>query len=122
MTLNQAVKKFTVAGLDVSALEGQEKAFQNCLSFLDGIEKTRLQNRRRGSYGYKHIVENPSGNFGIRSSQDFYTGYIYEGTFILAALASGFTMQQSGRGLKATFNISERGLRRRAIEITNSAS
>jgi hypothetical protein len=119
MTLKQAAKQFTVAGLDASALEGQDEAFQTCLSFLDGIEKIRSQNRRHGSYGLKHIVENPSGRFGIPSSQNHYTGYVYEGTFILAALASGFAMEQRGRSLKATIDISERGLRRRALEITN---
>ena len=117
MTLKQAAKKFTVAKFDASALEGQDKAFQTCLSFLDGIEKIQTQNQKHSSYGLKHIVENPSGHFGVPSSQDFYTGYVYEGTFVLAALASGFTVQQ-GVGLKATLNISERGLRRRALEVT----
>jgi hypothetical protein len=119
MTLRQAAQEFTVVKLDASALDGQDEAFQRCLSFLDGIEKTRTQNRRHTTYGYKHMVENPSGHFGIRSSQDSYTGYVYDGTFILAALASGFTVQTLHGGLSATLNISERGLRRRALEITN---
>jgi len=37
-----------------------------------------------------------------------------EGIFILAALASGFTMRQPGRLPTATFNISERSLKKRA--------
>jgi hypothetical protein len=122
MTLKQATKKFTVTGLDASALQHQDSAFQRCLAFLDGVEKLQTQNRRHSSYGLKHVVENPSGRFGIPSSQDFYFGYVYEGTFILAALASGFTMQQVDRGLNATFNISERGIRRKALAITSRAA
>src|SRR5438105_1609821 len=120
MTLSQAAQNYPVAGLNHSKLEGQEEAFQTCLSFLEGVEKTKRPHKWRGSYGLKHIVENPAGRFGIPSSVDCYTTYIYEGTFILAALASGFSMVQSGEYLHVTFNMSERSLRRRAREFANS--
>jgi hypothetical protein len=82
--------------------------------FLNGTSKTKGQNRRHSSYGLKHIVEYPGGHFGIDSSASSYNGYIYEGTLILAALASGFEATYAGNHLKATFNISERDLKRRA--------
>jgi hypothetical protein len=116
MTLWKAAQTYPVAGLNHSMLEGQEDAFNTCVTFLEGVDKIKAQNRRHGSYGLKHIVENPAGHFGIPSSWDCYTTYIYEGTFILAAQASGFSMVQSGEYLHVTFNMSERSLRRRAIE------
>jgi hypothetical protein len=115
MTLLQAAHTYDVTGLDRSLLDNQEDAFQTCLSFLEGVEKSNGRHTQSNSYGLKHIVENPSGRFGIPSSQDCYNGYIYEGTFILAALASGFTMEQHGH-LRADFNISQRGLCPRAKE------
>jgi hypothetical protein len=85
------------------------------LSFLEGVEKTTAQNKRYDSYCLKHIVENPAGSFDIPCSPRCYSTYISEG-FILAALASGFTMKQPGRLPTATFNISERSLKNRAKE------
>jgi hypothetical protein len=117
MKLWKAIKTFNVASLDVSKLEKQEEAFQACLSFLKGVEKSKTQNKRRGSYWLKHLIENPSGRFDIPSSDNCYAGYIYEGTFVLAALASGFGIQQFGKTIKATFNIHEPSLRRRAKEV-----
>jgi hypothetical protein len=116
MTLQEASRKFIVAGLDQSALTTQEDAFATCMSFLAGVARIKGQNRHHTSYGLKHIVEHPGGHFGIPSSAGGYHGYIYEGTFILAALASGFTPAQPGKHLKATFNMSERDLKRRAKE------
>jgi hypothetical protein len=100
MTLAKAAKKFRVAGLDRSKLRGQEDAFIGCLRFLDGIEKQQKPNRKYTSYCLKHLVEECSGN------------YVYEGTFILAALASGFTMEQQGKNLTVIFNISQNNLRK----------
>jgi hypothetical protein len=80
------------------------------------VERTKGQNRKHDSYGLKHIVENPAGRFGIPSLPRCYSTYIPEGIFILAALASGFTMKQPGRLPTATFNISERSLKNRAKE------
>jgi hypothetical protein len=116
MTLAQAIQTYPVAGLRQSALEGQEEAFETCLSFLAGVKKTKAQNKRRDSYGLKHIVENPAGRFGIPDSPRCYSAYISQDTFILAALASGFTMKPWGRAPNATFNISERSLKNRAKE------
>ncbi len=117
MKLFKAAQTFNVAALDESKLKGQEEAFQTCLAFLKGVEKSKTQNRTTGSYGLKHLVENPSGHYGISSSKDCYAGYVYEGTLILAALASGFGIQQHGRTLKTTFNIHEPSLRKRAKEV-----
>jgi hypothetical protein len=117
MTLHEASQRYPVSGLHHEMIDTQEEAFQTCLSFLEGIERAKGQNNRHDSYGYKHIVENPAGRYDIPSSLNCYGGYVYEGTFILAALASGFTMQQNGGPLHATFNISERSLRKRAIEV-----
>ncbi len=116
MTLTEAIETFPIAGLDASALTREEEAFETCLSFLESVEKTKGQNRRHDSYGFKHIVENPSRYFGIPFSVRCYSTYIPEGIFILAALASGFTMRQPGRLPTATFNISERSLQSRAKE------
>jgi hypothetical protein len=114
MTLAEATQTYSVAGLDPATLTREEEAFETCLSFLESVEKTKGQNRRHDSYGFKHIVENPSRYFGIPFSVRCYSTYIPEGIFILAALASGFTMRQPGRLPTATFNISERSLKKRA--------
>jgi|ERR1044071_9887639 hypothetical protein len=117
MTLKQAIEQFPVAGLDLLALKGQDDAFARCLSFLDGIEQGNSQNRSHTSYGFKHMVENPSRY--VPYSVYAYTGYVYEGTFVLAALVSGFVMRPLGNSIKATFNISERGRQRRLRELAN---
>jgi hypothetical protein len=116
VTLTQAIQIYSVAGLNPSALMGEDEAFETCLSFLESVEKTKAQNKRHDSYCLKHIVENPSGYFDIPCSIRCYSTYIPEGIFILAALASGFTMRQPGRLPTATFNISERSLKKRAKE------
>jgi len=118
-TLQTAAKQFPIRGLDPAHLAGQEEAFDMCVDFLLGIEKTKGLNRRHSSYRLKHTVENPSRIVHIPTKQEAYGGYVYEGTFILAALACGFEMRQGGNGLSSTFNISERGLRRRAREVAN---
>ena len=65
--------------LDIEMLnrEDQKKAYQLCLQFLEGVEKTKGFNHKRASYGYKHYVEGRP-----------HRGYVYEGTFILAAIAA----------------------------------
>jgi hypothetical protein len=116
MTLQQAIQAYPKARFNATLLarlnRQDEEAFQTCLAFLEGVEKSKGQNRSHDSYGYKHIVENPTGYFDIPWSFDGETCYIPEGVFILAALASGFTMQPIR--VSARFNISERSLRRRA--------
>jgi len=76
MTLQQAAKTFSVAGLDHSILPNQNEAFQTCLSFLEGIPKTKTQNRWHSSYWYKNLIENPAGLLDIPSSLDAYSCYI----------------------------------------------
>lgn len=122
MTVEDASRLYSVRGLDPKFLKDQEPAFQTCLSFFSGLEKATGDNSRHTSYGLKHAAENPSGRWGIPASRDCYNGHVYEGTLILAALASGFAMKQRGNYLKATFNISERGLRNRAREFAESRS
>src|SRR4029077_7224648 len=92
VTLHETAKKYPVGVLHPKMIDGQEQAFQTCLSFLAGVEKTKSPNKRHDSYGYKHIVESPAGRYDIPSAIPCYGGYIEEGTFILAALAAGFTM------------------------------
>jgi hypothetical protein len=98
VTLTQAFHTYPVAGIDHAMLHGQEAAFEECVAFFSGMEKTHRQNRRRTSYRLKHIVEKVCKQ------------YVYEGTLILAGAASGFEMEQKGRHLKATFNYAERSL------------
>ena len=91
--------------LDIEMLnrEDQKEAYHLCLQFLEGIEKTNNLNRKHTSYGYKHYVEGRP-----------HRGYVYEGTFILAALAAGFQVMQLRKGcLASILNISERSLRKR---------
>ena len=122
MTLKTAARTFSVKGLDQSKLVGQKEAFKICLEFFDGVAKLKRQNTSDGSYGLKHIIENPTGRFAIPYSADSYNGYIYEGTCILAALASGFAMEQDGEHLKVSFNISRPSLRQRAKEFAHRES
>lgn len=113
MTLTDAKARYTVPKIDDSALRGQESAFQHCLDFLACLDKTRAINRRVGSYGLKHMVENPTGREGRPSDESKYIGYVYEGTLILAALASGFRCEHTpGNSLHCCFNISLRSLNR----------
>ena len=101
MKLSEAIKTFKVEGLDEAALGGQEEAFQTCMLFLRGVEKSKSQNKRRGSYGLKHLVENPSGRYGSPSSNDCYAGYVYEGTFITCCTRIRFqnsAIRQSHQG------------------------
>jgi hypothetical protein len=121
LSLSEAANTFVISGLGGALLLGQEKAYETCLAFLRFIGKSKNQNRRHSSYRLKHIVELPSRLEGPMSGAERYHGYIYEGTFILAALASGFTMEQKGKHLGVTFNICERTLRRR-VEASRGCS
>jgi hypothetical protein len=114
MTLQEASKAFQVTGLNTAALTNQEEVFRAYLSFFQGIETIKNQNKRSTSHVLKDIFEN-SSPFGTLSARTH--DYVYEGTVILAALASGLTMHQAGSGLTATFNIAERGLQRRVADL-----
>lgn len=116
--IQDAATAFNVQGLDCSMIENQQDAYEVCLEFLKGLVPIKSLNRRHTSYGLKHIVENPAGRMGVPSDSDCYSLYVYEGTFILAALSSGFQMKQFRGGLTAIFNISEKSLKQRALEIS----
>jgi hypothetical protein len=86
--------------------EDQKEAYHLCLQFLEGVEKTNGLNHKHTSYGYKHHVEGRP-----------HRGYVYEGIFILAAIAAGFQVVQLHRGcLASILNISQRGLRKKLRE------
>ena len=86
--------------------EEQRTAFVLCLQFLQGSKKTKSMNRWHTSYGYKHFVEGRP-----------HRGYVYEGTFILAAIAAGFHVKQLRKGrIQSVLNISQRSLRKRICE------
>jgi hypothetical protein len=108
-----------VKGFDESALLGQVDAYQYCCKFLSTLEKRQTINRKYSSYGYKHMVEDPSGRFGGPNRNNCYTTYVYEGTFILAAIAHGFEWKQDGSDLKVAFNISERSLKETIRRLTS---
>ena len=116
MTLEQTKTRYTVQGIDEAQLDGQEEAFQRCMALFESLEKTKTINRKHGSYGLKHIVENPTGRFGIPTDSSKYTGYVYEGTLVLAALANGFTCRYDGlSSMKCHVNFSERSLKQWAV-------
>ena len=103
MNLKEASEKFPRKGCDLKTIretKDQDRAFKACLDWLAGLKPIRNSNRRHGTYGLKHMVE--------RASQL----YIYEGTFILAALASGFSVRDIVPGGRSGFlNVSELSLR-----------
>jgi hypothetical protein len=112
--MNKLITKQNLPQLYLALLDGnllnqedqKTKAYQLCLEFLRGVEKTRHMNRFHTSYGYKHLVEGRP-----------HRGYVYEGTFVMAALDEGFTMKRlHPLSIKALFNISERSLKRRLKE------
>lgn len=118
MTLAQARARYKVQGIDETKLADQEGAFQNCIQFLSGIQATKAINPNAGSYNLKHVVENPTRSFGRPSDPSKYTGYVYEGTFILAALASGFKLRYRGpRSMGCTFNLSTRSLKNKVLRM-----
>ena len=122
ITLANAAKAYWFPGLDPLSLRRQEGAFEICLSFLQRIRMTKSQNLRYDSSALTQIVENPEGHFGIPVlPQVRRCWYIYEGTFILAALASDFKMVQPRRGyLNVNFNICERSLRSETVSFTKA--
>jgi hypothetical protein len=89
----------------------QPKAYELCLEFLKSVEKSKRMNHLHTSYGYKHMVEGQP-----------HRGYVYEGTFILAALEAGFKMRQLEEDwIRAVFNIKESSLMKRIGEWSPSA-
>lgn len=107
--VTDALVLFPTQGITESDLSDQGDAFEWCLELFHSLEKTKRINWAFGSYGLKHLVENPTGHFGVCPTiQSAYRGYVFEGTLILAAKAAGFAA--SGEGLKVAFNFSKSSL------------
>jgi hypothetical protein len=118
MTLREAAREFShrIPGFDPGALNGQDEAYERCQDFLREIEKTRSAFNRTDSYKLKHFVEDPTGNSGIGGGEARHCCYVYEGTFILAALACGFVIRHpaESRVMNVRFNLSQISLAARA--------
>lgn len=115
MTFSAARQRFQIPFMDEAALNkpDQEEAFDDCVRLLSNVPKTKSQNRGHSTYGLKHIVESPTGRYGIPTDPRVHDTYVYEGTFILAALASGFTLKFIyPRSIGGTLNLSNPGLKR----------
>ena len=107
MTLKEARERFAVQGIDNTFFEGassdQEEAFNNCVAFLEGVDKTKTIRCTRSSYGLKHVVEH-----AYRSC------YVYEGTLILAALSLGFAcLYADNKTMCCRFNMGNGSLKKR---------
>jgi hypothetical protein len=119
LTLEAAIKRFRLPGLDPIVYQPeQQDAFDACRVFLRGLPKIKNQNRRHGSYGYKHMVEQPARHMGTISYGNARSSgvYVYEGTFVLAALSLGFTAKPM-RAHCTSINVSETALRKRVEEL-----
>ena len=84
-------------------VELKEKLIDQCdtvnfiIENLQTVAHTKKINNKRTSYGLKHVFEKTSP-----------TGYISNGTFILAALLNGFNIEKVG--INARFNMSDPSL------------
>jgi hypothetical protein len=107
MTLKEASQKYPTVAVADLINSRQQDAFAYCLSFLQGVSKTKGPNRRYYSGTLKHRLEKS------------YHDRIDERTFILAALASDFTPTRLANGSQTMFNISERDLQRRLKEFSS---
>jgi hypothetical protein len=80
----------------------ESACFDRCVDLLGTMDKLKGINTRYGSYGLKHVFERYLYLFVPN-------GYVANGTFILAALASGFKHERIN-GLNALFNISQKSI------------
>lgn len=87
-------------------LEGARAALRShldqvnvCLRWLKDVERLKLVNEKRTSYGLKHCVER---NAGV---------YVTNGAFIVAAIFAGFKMKKCEPN--AFFNVAEKTIRER---------
>lgn len=115
MTLKEAREQFQVQGIDNEYLDKkaieQEEAFKKCVSFLEGVDKTKLIRRSNGSYQLKHLVECAYRNT-----------YVYEGTLILAALSMGFVCRYAHtRTMRCHFNMGVGSLKKRVAQFKENA-
>jgi hypothetical protein len=121
ITLAEALARYEVQKIDPKRLIGQEHAFANCMAFLDGVGKRRLINRNHTSYAIKHMVEQPNGQFDACRAEECrkqFTGYVCEGTLILAAFASGFNFSRvHPTSFGMHFNISSNSLREKCLSL-----
>ena len=104
----------------------QEAAFDNCVEFLKRVKRTKHV-YTGGGHNYsghlKHLVESPFNKLAFkyreklsdieRCGLDIYTGYVYKGTFYLAARSMGFRCKGDNfypKSLNVSFNIAKRGM------------
>ena len=78
-------------------LESTE-SFEKACEWLSQIERIKSINRKRTSYGLKHVA-----------AKDI--GYITNGVFIAAAVYSGFDYITNDKSSNAAFNMSEKSIR-----------
>ena len=110
----------------------QEAAFDNCIEFLKRVKRTKKASKTTLNHSgyFKHLVESPfrnlSGQFawGLKRDHrcgrlpdikklDIYTGYVYKGTFNMAAKSMGFIHNIDPyypHSLNVEWNVSMRGL------------
>lgn len=93
-----------------------------CLAFLEGMEKAPGPNRRHSAYIYKLMVESPGRHCQSGREEknpdlpSVTTRFVYSGTFSVAALESGFTMNPKDHITQAWFNVKESSLQLRLSE------
>ena len=74
--------------------------FAGALAFLDGVQPLKSLNRRRTSYGWKHVAERWHKARGNPC-------YVSNGMFIAAALARGFRIERLPSDPNVYLNIPE---------------
>jgi len=82
--------------IDWEFVKTNNSGFRASMEFLSKCEKQKTINKNHGSYGYKHRVE------------ELYGVYVYEGSFILAALESGFDLELFNENGSIYANIKEK--------------
>lgn len=73
-------------------------AFEKACEWLEQIKKIKTINRKRSSYGLKHVAEKD-------------IGYITNGVFIAAAVHSGFEYKMYDNSPNVAFNMSEKSIK-----------
>ena len=84
---------------ELNEFGSEEQAYWMCRDFLHTVKRIKNINKRYGSYGYKHEVEDWSRENG------HYT-YVPTGMFIAAAISLGFRVEFYG--INAWSNIGKR--------------
>jgi len=111
--LKERAHRCAVCKIREDNLDCQAKAWDRCVEFLETVEKAETMNKRYTSKDLVAMVRNPTGEygrFGIPPKKLPYVS-VYEGTFILAAIACGFRWeQQDHTKLDCYFNIDQSSL------------